>query len=226
MNTTDQAIQPSSTLADLAVRYAGASRAFYRRGLDFCCHGQVRLDEACRERGLDAEQLVAEIREAHAAAPSGTLVTEAPLPELIQHILDRFHTPHREEVPRLLAMARKVEQVHAEKPDCPHGLADHLAHMAEELEEHMQKEEQVLFPLLLSGRGRMAGMPISVMEAEHRDHGKNLERLRSLAHDFVAPEEACNTWRALYLGLAELEQELMEHIHLENNALFPRALNG
>ena len=90
----------------------------------------------------------------------------------------------------------------------------------------MQKEEQVLFPMILSGRGAMAAMPVSVMEEEHRDHGKNLERTRALTNDFIAPESACNTWRALYLGLAELERDLMEHIHLENNVLFPRALQG
>ena len=123
-------------------------------------------------------------------------------------------------------MARKVEAVHGDKSSCPRGLADHLEHMSEELEQHMQKEEQLLFPMILGGRGRMASMPISVMEQEHQDHGRNLARMSVLAHEYVAPEEACNTWRALYLGLAELEAELMEHIHLENHVLFPRTLNG
>lgn len=224
--TAAQMIEPSATLADLAVRHAGASRVFYRLGLDFCCHGRVRLDEACAKHELETDRVIEQLQAAIAQAPAEPRISEAPMPELIDHLLERFHADHREEVPRLLAMARKVEEVHADKPTCPRGLAAHLARMAEELEEHMQKEEQVLFPMLLAGRGAMAGMPISIMEEEHRDHAKNLERLRALAHDFQPPEDACNTWQALYLGLAELEQQLMEHIHLENNALFPRALNG
>ncbi|MGK0220248.1 MAG: regulator of cell morphogenesis and NO signaling, partial [Planctomycetota bacterium] len=154
------------------------------------------------------------------------LVSEKPLPDFVQYILDNFHAAHREELPRLTAMARKVEQVHGEKPDCPRGLGEFLERLTEELEMHMQKEEQMLFPMILAGRGRMVAMPISVMEEEHQDHGKNLERMRELAANFEPPEGACNTWRALYLGLAQLERDLMEHIHLENNALFPRALKG
>ncbi len=219
-------IAPTATLADLAVRHAGASRVFHRHGLDFCCHGRVSLDDACRERGLDARQLIAELHEALAAAPDEASIADAPLPELIEHILGRYHAAHREEIPRLLAMARKVESVHGDKPECPRGVADHLAHMGEELELHMQKEEQVLFPIVLAGRGAMAAMPVSVLEGEHQDHGKHLARLRGLADDYSPPECACNTWRALYLGLADLERELMEHIHLENNVLFPRALRA
>jgi regulator of cell morphogenesis and NO signaling len=219
-------IEPGATLADLSVRHAGASRVFHRHGLDFCCHGRVALEQACRERGLDPAAIRAELEQEIASTPQGERVADAPLPDLVQHILDRFHAGHREEVPRLIAMARKVEEVHGDKPACPRGLADLLERVAGELEEHMQKEEQVLFPMLVAGHGARAGMPISVLEAEHDDHGQNLARLRALASDYVPPAEACNTWRALYLGLAELERELMEHFHLENNALFPRALRG
>ena len=94
------------------------------------------------------------------------------------------------------------------------------------LQMHMQKEEQILFPMLRSGRGGMAAMPIQVMEEEHRDVGHDLARTRELTNQFTPPEEACNTWRALFLGLQEFERDLMEHIHLENNVLFPKALVG
>jgi regulator of cell morphogenesis and NO signaling len=145
---------------------------------------------------------------------------------LIEHILVHFHAAHREELARLVAAAHKVERVHADKPSCPRGLAAHLARMSEELEEHMQKEEQVLFPMILAGRGRMVAMPVQMLELEHRDHALHLQRTRRLATDFVPPPEACGTWVALYLGLAELERDLMQHIHLENNVLFPRALRS
>ncbi len=160
------------------------------------------------------------------ASSTFTRWDEAGAQALIAHLLAHFHEAHRAELPRLIAMAKRVEQVHAEKEACPIGLADLLEHTAQELDLHMSKEEQVLFPMLLAGRGRMAGMPIQIMEQEHGDHGQNLARLRELAHDFEAPSGACGTWRALYLGLAELERDLMQHIHLENNVLFPRALNS
>lgn len=221
------AITPQATLADLAVHHPGASRVFHRHGLDFCCGGRVPLAEACQVADLDAHALVSELEcEERAADDRFHRWDEAPLGSLIDHILVRYHESHRAEVPRLLQMARKVEEVHGEKPACPRGLAAHLERVAEEMELHMQKEEQVLFPLIQNGQGRHAAMPVQVMEEEHRDHGANLAKLRELAHDFEPPEEACTTWRALYLGLAQLEEDLMHHIHLENNVLFPRALRG
>jgi regulator of cell morphogenesis and NO signaling len=90
--------------------------------------------------------------------------------------------------------------------------------------EHLQKEEQILFPMIVSGMGRRAGGPVHVMELEHEHHGEDLQRVRQLTVDLLPPDEACPTWRALYLGLQQLEQELMDHIHLENNILFRRAL--
>jgi regulator of cell morphogenesis and NO signaling len=90
--------------------------------------------------------------------------------------------------------------------------------------EHLAKEERILFPLILSGRGAQAGAPIHVMEIEHEDHRANLLEIRRLTSGLVAPAPACTTWRALYLRLADFERELMEHIHLENNILFTRAL--
>lgn len=226
MTETKVAITPQHTLADLAATFAGASRVFYRHGLDFCCHGRVSLDEACRKRKLDANALVREIESEVLVPGDFERWDRRPLADVVAHVLRDFHDSHRAEVPRLLEMARKVERVHAEKASCPRGLAAHLARMAEDLESHMQKEEGILFPLILAGRGRLAADPIRVMEEEHDDHGKNLARLRELTHDYKPPADACGTWTALYLGLAELERLLMEHIHTENNILFPRALRS
>ena len=214
----------SDSLAKLATSRAGASRVFMRHSLDFCCRGETSLAEACRERGLSDSALLKEIE--REARPDEDVVAwdERPLPELVEYILTQYHEAHRAEVPRLIAMAQKVERVHGEKPSCPSGLAAHLEFMADELEQHMQKEEQVLFPMIASGRGAMAAIPVQVMEQEHKDHGENLARMRELAHGFEPPAEACGTWRALYLGVAELESDLMHHIHLENHVLFPLAL--
>jgi regulator of cell morphogenesis and NO signaling len=224
MSTTSAPITPQRTLAELAATYAGASRVFYRHGLDFCCHGQVSMAEACAKKQIDVAALVREV-EAELRVPGDfTRWDERPIDELIEHILTRFHAGHRAELPRLLEMARRVEKVHAEKPTCPAGLSQHLEHVAEALELHMQKEEQILFPLFRSSRAHMAAMPVQMMEEEHHDHALNLARIRELTGDLKAPPEACGTWSALYLGLADLEQQVMEHIHLENNVLFPRAL--
>ena len=217
------AIDANSTLASLATAYAGATRVLHRHRLDFCCHGDVSVAEACRKRGIDAAALLAELRAELQPVAADAAWDARPIPELIEHILRRYHDAHRAELPRLVAMAEKVEQVHADKPDCPVGLAAHLRYLSGELDLHMQKEERILFPMILAGHGAEAGGPIAVMEQEHDEHGRNLARLRELAHGCVPPAGACNTWRALYLGVDELEREVMQHIHLENHVLFPRA---
>ncbi|MGE5358453.1 MAG: hemerythrin domain-containing protein, partial [Bacteroidales bacterium] len=104
--------------------------------------------------------------------------------------------------------------------------ASHLREVHDSVRMHLAKEENVLFPMLAGGMGRMAAGPIRVMEMEHDDHRENLMRIRALTADLTAPEEACTSWRALYLRLDALEGDLMEHIHLENNVLFPRALEA
>jgi regulator of cell morphogenesis and NO signaling len=224
MTPTASDLSTTVRLADLATTRAGASRVFQRHRLDFCCGGQRELAVACAEKGLNPDVVLAEIAAEARADDSFERLDEVAPAALIDHILERFHEPHRAELVRLLAMARKVERVHGDKESCPVGLAAHLTRMQDELESHMRKEEQVLFPLIRSGHGSIARMPVQVMEAEHRDHARNLATLRNLTSDYTAPDEACATWRALFLGLAELEKELMLHIHLENNVLFPNAL--
>src|SRR5690606_1132930 len=118
---------------------------------------------------------------------------ERPLTELVDHIIARYHVPLRAELPRLLEMAEKVERVHAEKPHAPHGLARHLANMHEAVLEHLEKEEQILFPAIQAGHGQALSMPVHVMEQEHDDHGNSLRRVRALTADLVPPEDACTT---------------------------------
>jgi len=216
----------SQSLARLATQVPGAALTFQRLGLDFCCGGQATLGDACAARGLDLPSIEAELRVAFRDDQGFVAWEKRSLVDLIEHVLERFHARHRAELPPLIVLARRVEERHADKAACPRGRAAHLEHVAEELELHMQKEEQVLFPLILAGRGREALMPIHVMEEEHKDHARNLAHLRALAGDYVVPPEGCTTWKALYLGLTELEQALFRHIHLENNVLFPRAMRS
>lgn len=214
------------TLADLATAHPGASRVFHRYGLDFCCGGRRPLTDVCRERGLDETEIVDAIERESAADATKIRWDTAPISELVAFIVSRYHDRLRTELPELIALAYKVENRHADKATCPRGLADHLVEVRDNVVMHLAKEERVLFPLILDGMGRMASGPIRVMEQEHDDHRENLLRTRALTKNFTPPEEACTSWRALYLRLDELEADLMEHIHLENNVLFPRALEG
>ncbi len=218
-------IHADATLAALAASWAGASRVFQRHGLDFCCHGQQTVAAACSKRGLDLAMVLGELHGELRLPDPDDAWHELPQSHLLARLVDHYHAGHRRELPRLVALADKVEHVHRDKPDCPRGLADFLRDLATRLDQHMAKEERILFPLLLAGESSPAA-PIACMIQDHDEHGHDLEQLRALAHDFLPPAEACGTWRALYLGLAEFERELMEHIHLENHVLFPRALHG
>lgn len=146
---------------------------------------------------------------------------------MIDHILVTYHQPLYEELPRLESMARKVLDVHRDKD--PQRLSELFSIYLEiqaELKQHMMKEEQILFPMIRQGQGARTGGPIAVMEKEHEAVGGALRRMRELTDDYTVPAEACNTWRALWHGLEALEKDLHQHIHLENNILFPRALAG
>lgn len=212
------------TLADLAIRYPGATRVFLKHGLDFCCRGRRTLTEACGKKGLDPKRILTEISTEDANVADLSVLADKPISDLVDFIESYYHKRLRHELPELISMADKVEQVHANKPTCPHGLASHLRMMHLAILDHLAKEEQVLFPMLRAGYRDRAGAPIRVMEQEHEDHGRNLEYLRTITCEFSAPQEACATWKALYLRLNRMSDELMEHIHLENNVLFPRVL--
>jgi regulator of cell morphogenesis and NO signaling len=214
----------ASTLAELAVTQPAAARVFYRHGLDFCCGGRRSLEDACRARGLDPAAVLSDIATEAPASDDDAGWNRQPLAALVDHIVTRYHRPLQRMLPELIALATKVEARHGDKAACPRGLTAILERMREEVEDHLAKEEQILFPLIVAGRGAHAGGPVQVMEHEHDAHGANLASVRALTADYVPPDGACVTWRALYLGLRQLDQELMEHIHLENNILFPRAL--
>lgn len=211
------------SLGQLARRIAGATRVFDAHRLDFCCAGNRSLRYAAAAAGVDpapiVEQLLALQGRAAADAPAWE---DADAATLVQHLLERYHAVHREQLPELVRLARRVEQVHGDRADCPHGLADHLQAMQQELERHMQKEEAVLFPMMQRADAPPAALPIAPMRAEHEDHGAALGRLGELTDDITPPRAACTTWRALYTGLRTFREDLMAHIHIENNILFER----
>lgn len=141
---------------------------------------------------------------------------------LIHHILTKYHEMHRADLASLVPLAERVEQVHADDPGAPKGLARALAMLAHEMEDHMAKEEMILFPAMRAGGGVGIEHPIAVMRADHDDHAETIALVRKLTGDLTPSEHACGSWRSLYGGTATLLDELAAHIALENDVLFPR----
>ncbi len=216
------------TVGELVAEQPSRSRVFERFGIDYCCQGGRTLADACARKELDADAVAAALSESDTLPDGGPNPAILPPPDLIRHIVDRHHEYLRRELPRLRAMAARVADVHG-------GHSPHLVEvsrifhgMAEELASHIIKEEQVLFPAIetmcAGGPPLPIDGPVACMLQEHDDAGEALAHLRELTGGFAPPPEACNTYRALFAGLAELEEDLHRHIHLENSVLFPQAL--
>ncbi len=218
-STIPGTLNADQAIGQIAVQLPGATAVFRRLKLDFCCGGQISLRQAAHDKGLDLQALLDELA---TLQRSGTAPLGGEPGALIDHILARYHEVHRAQLPELIRMARRVETVHREHPDVPRGLGDFLEQMEQELLSHMMKEEQILFPMLRAGGNAFVVQPIGMMRHEHTDHGEALERLAALTRDATPPADACNTWRALYAGIAQLNEDLIHHIHLENNVLFPQ----
>lgn len=211
------------TVGDIAATLPGATAVFRKYKIDFCCNGDLTLDSAAQRRGVDPDALEHAL-EALGSGAAGTAAAAAEMSsdELIDHIQACYHEAHRRALPELIALSRKVEAVHREHPQAPAGLSDALRQMQGDLEEHMTKEEAILFPAMRQWAKGRFDISTAAFRHEHDDQGTQLRLLESLTDDFTLPEGACRSWQALYLGTAQLAEDLMEHIHLENNVLFPR----
>ncbi len=231
-------IRPQTQVAEVASAHPETIRVFQRHGVDFCCGGKRPLSEACAESGVAFETLQVELQDAvNAAPPAQRSWQDASLTELVDHIVDRYHGWLKEELPRLTSMMKKVIAVHGERHAELSEIGGTFQEILDEIGPHMMREERVLFPYV----SRMDGLrtqgealatspfgsvrnPIGAMEYEHEAVGQLLVTLRRQTRGYVPPEDACNTYRGLFHGLSELERELHEHIHLENNVLHPRAI--
>lgn len=214
-------------LSELAVSIPGATKIFREYDLDFCCGGSVLLEVAAQQKNLnlaEIEKRLTDLQQSKAENNDKDW-TSASYAEMIDHIITRFHNRHREQLPELITLAEKVENVHGDRDDCPIGVAAQLEKIYSELSQHLMKEEQILFPMIKMGNYAMASMPIRVMEMEHDEAGQDVEVIKSLTNNCTPPSDACFSWKALYSGINEFIDDLMHHIHLENNILFPRVLN-
>jgi regulator of cell morphogenesis and NO signaling len=225
----------ATTVGQLVVEKPSRSRVFERFGIDYCCGGKLPLGEACARAGVTGDDVLSALTESDRSSDASEADNDwssAPLTDLIDHILSEHHAYLRCELPRLSDMASKVVRAHGERFPWVVECEKVLAELRAELESHMMKEEQRLFPMIRKLEAADAPSafhcgnlqnPITVMEHEHDNAGNALAQLRSVSNGFTPPKDACNTFRAWLDGLSELEADLHEHIHEENNILFPRA---
>lgn len=218
------------TVGELVAERPGRSRVFQFFNIDFCCQGKRTLHEACTLKGVAIEDVIEQL-EAETADPAAPAINPAELPpaELVDYIIEQHHGFLRRELPRLHAMAERVAQVHGGHTHSLVEIFDVFVRAESELTSHMMKEEQILFPAIVTmSQGERITIeldgPVSCMIHEHEEVGNALSRMRELSNDFQPPAEACNTYRALFAGLHDLEEDLHRHIHLENEVLFPAAI--
>ena len=219
------------TLAELASTHPGAARVLERHQLDYCCGGAQHLSAACSETGLDPQIVLDELAEL-GVEPAPDWADMGPV-DLIDHLESTHHVYLTEEFPRLSALLDKVVGVHGGRHAELFEVQKTYEQLRAELEPHLMKEEQVLFPMVRELAeateepafhcGTLQN-PISVMLYEHDQAGDALARLRELTSDYTPPPDSCGSFQALYAGLAEFEADTHRHIHKENNILFPAVL--
>lgn len=221
------------TVSDLVIERPGRSRVFEELGTDYCCGGGVPLAEACASVGLDPGEVIAELerREVGQTGDEARLTSMA-LDELVDHIVGTHHAYLKEELPRLSFLVDKVANVHGGAHPELLELRGVFEGLRAELDEHTAKEERMLFPACkeLEGAETMPFLPfgsvknpIAAMMAEHVDAGGGLGKIRELTREYAVPEDACNTYRAMLDGLAELGRDTHYHVFKENILLFPKA---
>ena len=226
-------ISTETTVSDIVVERPGRSRVFEALGIDYCCGGGVPLTEACAGAGLDLDEVVAELeRRETGQAEDDAELTSMGLGELVDHVVETHHAYLREELPRLSFLVDKVSNVHGGAHPELLELRGVFEGLRGELEDHTAKEERMLFPACkeIEGAETMLSLPfgsvknpITVMMAEHVDAGDGLGKMRELTREYAVPEDACNTYRAMLDGLADLERDTHYHVFKENSILFPKA---
>lgn len=227
------------TVREIALENPSSIRVFETLGIDYCCGGKRSLSEACSRAEIDVDKTLALLAQADQNSRSGQTSEWAtrPLRELIEHIVQEHHGFVRRETPRLIGLLAKVKAKHGTTHPEVAQIENLFLAMAQELSTHILKEEQVLFPHIerLEKAALSAALapeaffgsvsrPIANMAAEHDDAGAILSQLRELSNGYRTPPGACPTFVALYRGLGDFEHDLHQHVHLENNILFPRSI--
>jgi len=230
-------LNTTKTVRELALEVPNATRVFERLKIDYCCGGGRNIVEACRAAGVRPDELSRLLDEAGAAGDDARDFAAGPLSDIIRHILDTHHVYTREESARIQALLDKVCGKHGGNHPELREVRALFLRLDADLRPHMLKEEQILFPYILRLEAARAGggappfapfgtvnNPVRMMMFEHDTAGELLREIRAAARDFRPPDDACMSFRALYRALEDFEEDLHRHIHLENNLLFPRAV--
>jgi regulator of cell morphogenesis and NO signaling len=229
-------IGPNKTVRDVALEIPGATRVFETIGIDYCCGGQRSLGDACATAGVTLEQVLTSLELTTPPREGKPDFRTTTLAQLIEHIRSAHHVFTRTEIARIRGLLAKVYTKHGEMHMELEPLRTLFESLSSQLEPHMFKEERILFPyiigledavtnrrpLLRPQFGTVAN-PIHMMMLEHDNAGHLLKEMRQLTFDYTPPADACMSYRTLYQAMDEFEKDLHEHIHLENNILFPRA---
>ena len=229
--------ETAKTVAQIAIENPNAAREFEKLGIDYCCGGKQTLDEACAAAHVSVDEVLSRLEKASSGPAASANFESVPLTELIAHIGSTHHVFIRQESPRIQELANKVAAKHAANHPELRQVQEIFVALAEELSVHLMKEEQILFPYVtqleeakLAGEPAPPAMfgtvanPIRMMEREHDGAGDALRALRSVTKNYALPEDACTSYQMLYQALQGFEADLHQHIHLENNLLFPRSL--
>lgn len=227
-------INPEELVRNLALQVPGAVRVFQKYHIDFCCGGNRVLREACGLAGASYDDVLGELKkEGNRDELNDQKWTEMPIMKLVQHILDHHHKYTRDAIDTIQPLCDKVVRVHGDNHTELKRVGEIFAALRMDLEPHLMKEEQILFPAIEDQQEGTPSShcfgsirnPIAVMHIEHDTVGKLLKELRALTSNYAPPQDACTSYRALYRELEALESDIHMHIHLENNVLFPRVLS-
>src|SRR3954469_11261320 len=227
------------TVRELALEIPAATRVFERLQIDYCCGGNRTLEDACRAAGVPLDRVLASLDTA-AAGPAPAVDRDwqtEPLTELVAHIRDAHHAYTRDALARITQLLDKVCSVHGANHPELRGIQTTFGALRQELSMHMMKEEMMLFPYIVRMEEAVLANepvlpppfgtvrnPVAMMMREHDGAGEDLREIRAATNGYTAPADGCITYQTLYSALAEFEADLHQHIHLENNILFPRAL--
>ncbi len=226
----------SMTVRELGSATPGAARVFEKFGIDYCCGGERSLAQACTAAKVNVQE-VAEALEKPQPQGGDRDWQKATLAELAKHIVAKHHEYVRQEIQRLIPLSAKVAGVHGENHPELETIQSSFRALAEELTAHLMKEERMLFPyierleLAASSGSHPAASPfgtvknpVRMMMMEHDSAGELLRTMREVSKNYALPADACMSFQMLYRALEEFEADLHQHIHLENNILFPRAV--
>lgn len=234
---TKNSAEEAQTVGALVAKDYRRAQVFKKWGIDFCCGGKKSLDKVCLEKGIDKAKLEQELNSlADSEANKGLDYDSWDLGFLSDFIENTHHSFVRHAIPAIYEYTTKIARVHGGRHPELLQVAIIFAQVAAELDQHMEKEEKVLFPYIrriskIKQQGKAMELPpfgsvknpISMMEQEHEAAGEGLEKIRELTNNYTLPDDACTTYRITFQALQDFENDLHQHIHLENNILFPKA---